>query len=61
MAHLAAQGLTNAEIAAALYLSPKTVDHHLQHVYAKLGLHSRRELIRREMRHSPDAPARLGL
>lgn len=47
VARLAAEGLSNAAIAAALYLSPKTVDHHLQHVYAKLGLHSRRDLIRR--------------
>ena len=47
VARLAADGLSNAAIAAALYLSPKTVDHHLQHVYAKLGLHSRRDLIRR--------------
>ena len=61
VAHLAAEGLTNAEIAAALYLSPKTVDHHLQHVYAKLGMHSRRELIRRRMGHSPDAPAGPGI
>ena len=37
--------MTNAQIAAALHLSPKTVGHHLQHVYAKLGIHSRRELI----------------
>jgi DNA-binding CsgD family transcriptional regulator len=47
VAALAADGLANGEIAAALHLSPKTVSSHLQHVYAKLGMHSRRELIRR--------------
>jgi DNA-binding CsgD family transcriptional regulator len=47
VASLAADGLANGEIAAALQLSPKTVSSHLQHVYAKLGMHSRRELIRR--------------
>ncbi|HVC86017.1 MAG TPA: AAA family ATPase [Gaiellaceae bacterium] len=47
VAALAADGLTNAQIAAALHLSPKTVGHHLQHVYGKLGIGSRRELIRR--------------
>jgi DNA-binding CsgD family transcriptional regulator/tetratricopeptide (TPR) repeat protein len=43
----AAEGMTNAQIAAALSLSSKTVSHHLQHIYAKLEIHSRRELIRR--------------
>jgi DNA-binding CsgD family transcriptional regulator len=43
----AAEGMTNAQIAAALHLSSKTVSHHLQHIYAKLDIHSRRELIRR--------------
>jgi DNA-binding CsgD family transcriptional regulator len=43
----AADGLTNAQIAAALHIAPKTVGHHLQHIYGKLGIHSRRELIRR--------------
>jgi DNA-binding CsgD family transcriptional regulator len=47
VAALAADGLSNAQIAAALHLSPKTVEHHLEHVYRKLGITSRRDLIRR--------------
>jgi DNA-binding CsgD family transcriptional regulator len=38
---LAAQGLTTAEIAARLYISPKTADHHIQHVYTKIGVSTR--------------------
>ena len=45
IAHLAAQGRTNREVAAQLYLSPKTVEWHLGHVYAKLGVRSRTELV----------------
>ncbi|SMO98007.1 regulatory protein, luxR family [Geodermatophilus aquaeductus] len=41
IAVLAAQGHSNAEIAAALFLSPKTVEHHLSSVYRKRGLRSR--------------------
>ncbi len=41
---LASEGLTNIEIAAKLYISAKTVDHHLSRSYAKLGIKSRREL-----------------
>lgn len=53
VAHLIAQGLTNREAAARLYVSPKTIDYHLGHIYAKLGITSRRELSRR-LRTSKD-------
>jgi DNA-binding CsgD family transcriptional regulator len=49
VAELAASGLANAEIAAALIISIRTVEHHLQAVYTKLGVHSRRELSRTEV------------
>ncbi|MGZ8801520.1 MAG: AAA family ATPase [Mycobacterium sp.] len=41
---LVAQGLSNREVAAELYVSPKTVQYHLTRVYAKLGVRSRSEL-----------------
>jgi DNA-binding CsgD family transcriptional regulator len=43
---LLASGRTTRETAAALFLSPKTVEYHLRHVYEKLGIHSREELAR---------------
>jgi HD-GYP domain-containing protein (c-di-GMP phosphodiesterase class II) len=39
--HLAARGLTTREIADRLYISPKTADHHIQHVYTKIGVSTR--------------------
>lgn len=44
IARLAAQGLTNAAIGARLYLSVRTVENHLAHVYDKLGVRGRRAL-----------------
>ncbi|MET7390786.1 AAA family ATPase [Streptomyces sp. NPDC005529] len=44
VARLAAQSHTNQEIANKLYVSIKTVEYHLGHVYTKLGLTSRRQL-----------------
>ena len=44
VAELAAQGRTNKEIAAQLYMGVSTVEAHLSHVYRKLGIRSRTEL-----------------
>jgi DNA-binding CsgD family transcriptional regulator len=40
-----AQGMTNKEAAVALFVSPKTIESHLGHIYAKLGVRSRTELV----------------
>lgn len=44
IAQLLAQGRTTREAAAALFISPKTVEYHLRHVYMKLGIRSRAAL-----------------
>ena len=44
---LVAGGATNPEVAAALFLSRRTVEHHLRNVYRKLGIRSRSELAAR--------------
>jgi DNA-binding CsgD family transcriptional regulator len=44
VAGLAAQGMSNREIAEALFVTVKTVEWHLKHAYRKLGVSSRREL-----------------
>jgi DNA-binding NarL/FixJ family response regulator len=44
VAELAAEGLSNKEIAQALFVTVHTVERHLSHVYDKLGVHSRAQL-----------------
>jgi DNA-binding CsgD family transcriptional regulator len=44
VAELAATGMTNREVAGALFISPKTVEANLARVYHKLDIHSRAEL-----------------
>jgi DNA-binding NarL/FixJ family response regulator len=40
---LLAEGLTNTEIAGRLYISPKTVEHHVARIYRKLDVRTRAE------------------
>jgi DNA-binding NarL/FixJ family response regulator len=47
---LAAEGLTNSEIASRLHISPRTVENHRAHVMRKLGLQNHTDLVRHAMR-----------
>jgi DNA-binding NarL/FixJ family response regulator len=47
VAELAASGMTNRDVAAALFISVKTVEVNLTRIYRKLDIHSRAELGRR--------------
>ncbi|HSC91759.1 MAG TPA: LuxR C-terminal-related transcriptional regulator, partial [Gaiellaceae bacterium] len=53
---LLADGRTTRETAAALFLSPKTIEYHLRNVYRKLAIHSRDEL--RRALHTATGPGR---
>ena len=46
VAQLVGDGRTNREIAAALFIAPKTVEHHISRIFKKLGLRRRAELAR---------------
>jgi DNA-binding CsgD family transcriptional regulator len=49
---LAARSLTTREIADRLYISAKTADHHIQHVYTKLGVSTRAAAALWAMQHA---------
>jgi DNA-binding CsgD family transcriptional regulator len=54
IARLARDGLSNPEIGTRLFISPRTVEWHLRHVFGKLGISTRRQLRYAEL---PAAPA----
>ncbi|SDP29470.1 regulatory protein, luxR family [Nakamurella panacisegetis] len=56
VADLALQGLTNNEIAQALFVTPKTVEYHLRQIYQRLGIGRRHELGAAMALIGPDLP-----
>jgi DNA-binding CsgD family transcriptional regulator len=49
IARLVAEGLSNREVAAHLFLSPRTIDFHLRNIFRKLGISSRMQLVQFEL------------
>jgi DNA-binding NarL/FixJ family response regulator len=58
---LVAEGRSNAEIAASLFLSPKTVEHHVSAVLTKLGVDSRESAARMAADHGSRTTGRPAL
>jgi len=56
VARLAAAGHSSPEIAGQLSLSVRTIETHLGRIYAKLGVHSQRELMARQIGAAPGPP-----
>jgi DNA-binding CsgD family transcriptional regulator len=59
VARLVADGRTNREVAAALFLDERTVASHLTHIYAKLGFRSRTELTRHVAAYETEQPGKV--
>jgi DNA-binding CsgD family transcriptional regulator len=57
VAHFVSEGLSNREVAAQLFLSPRTIDAHLRAVFRKLGITSRTQLARLDLDASRGAPS----
>ncbi|HWH96673.1 MAG TPA: LuxR C-terminal-related transcriptional regulator, partial [Baekduia sp.] len=58
IARLVAYGMTNREVAAKLFLSPKTIEYHLSQIYRKLDLRSRTQLASLMASEMPEAPGK---
>jgi DNA-binding NarL/FixJ family response regulator len=59
IARFVAQGLSNREVAAQLFLSPRTIDFHMRNVFRKLGLTSRTQLAHLDLDPREGEPARV--
>ena len=56
VARFVAEGMSNKEVAAQMFLSPRTIDAHLRNVFAKLGVTSRARLARLPLRLDEEDP-----